>query len=88
MRSKITAIWQGSFKQGNGQFNIENSKLTNTAFKPSIAKNDGSFTNPEELLASAHASCFTMTLSYILGEKDFLPIISKPASRLQSATML
>lgn len=68
MKSNITAIWQGSFKEGNGQLTAENSKLNNTSFKPSYAKNDGSFTNPEELLASAHASCYTMTLSYILSE--------------------
>lgn len=71
MKSNIKAVWQGSFKQGKGQFTTENSKLKNTSFKPSYAKNDGSFTNPEELLASAHASCFTMTLSYILGENGF-----------------
>lgn len=71
MKSNITAVWQGSFKQGNGQFATENSKLSGTTFMPSYVKNDGTFTNPEELLASAHASCFTMTLSYILGESGF-----------------
>lgn len=71
METSTKAFWQGSFKQGNGHFTTENSKLNNTSFKPSYAKNDGSFTNPEELLASAHASCFTMTLSYILGENGF-----------------
>lgn len=68
MGKSIKAVWQGSFKEGNGQLNIENSELNKVTFKPFFAKNDGSFTNPEELLASAHASCFTMTLSYILGE--------------------
>lgn len=68
METIIKAVWQGSFKEGNGHLNNENSKLNSTRFKPSYAKNDGSFTNPEELLASAHASCYTMTLGYILGE--------------------
>ncbi|GEM65701.1 MULTISPECIES: OsmC family peroxiredoxin [Sphingobacterium] len=68
METSVKAVWQGSFKQGNGQLDIENSKLNSIAFKPSYAKNDGSFSNPEELLASAHASCYTMTLAYILGE--------------------
>nr|WP_314491797.1 OsmC family peroxiredoxin [uncultured Chryseobacterium sp.] len=68
MKSNIKAVWQGSFKEGNGHLNNENSKLNGITYKPSYAKNDGSFTNPEELLASAHASCYTMTLSYILGE--------------------
>lgn len=71
MQSTIKAVWQGSFKQGNGQFATENSKLSNSAFRPSYVENDGTFTNPEELLAAAHASCFTMTLSYILGENGF-----------------
>lgn len=71
MTSNIKAVWQGSFKEGKGQFNNENSKLDAVSFKPSYAKNDGSFTNPEELLASAHASCYTMTLSYILSESGF-----------------
>jgi osmotically inducible protein OsmC len=71
MKSNIKAVWQGSFKEGEGKFNNENSKLDAVTFKPSYAKNDGSFTNPEELLASAHASCYTMTLSYILSENGF-----------------
>ncbi|WP_413998583.1 OsmC family peroxiredoxin [Flavobacterium sp. W1B] len=71
MKSNIKAVWQGNFKEGKGQFNNENSKLDTITFKPSFAKNDGSFTNPEELLASAHASCYTMTLSYILSESGF-----------------
>jgi len=73
METNIKAVWQGSFKQGSGQLDIENSKLNNIAFKPSYAKNDGSFSNPEELLASAHASCYTMTLAYILGENGLAP---------------
>lgn len=68
MKSNIKAAWQGSFKEGKGHLNNENSKLNGITFKPSYEKNDGSFTNPEELLASAHASCYTMTLSYILAE--------------------
>lgn len=71
MISNIKAVWQGSFKEGKGNFNNENSKLNTVSFKPSFAKNDSSFTNPEELLASAHSSCYTMTLSYILSESGF-----------------
>lgn len=69
MGTNIKAIWQGSFKQGNGKLNIDSSELNNVSFKPFFAKRDGSFTNPEELLASAHATCYAMTLAYILSEK-------------------
>lgn len=68
MGKSINAVWQGNFKEGRGQLNIENSELNKVTIKPFFAKSDGSFTNPEELLASAHASCYTMTLSYILAE--------------------
>lgn len=68
MGINIKAVWQGSFKQGNGKLDIVNSELNNVNFKPFFAKSDGSFTNPEELLASAHATCYAMTLSYILSE--------------------
>ncbi|MCW2263482.1 MULTISPECIES: OsmC family peroxiredoxin [Sphingobacterium] len=68
METSIKAIWQGSFKQGNGKLDIATSELNNVSFKPFFAKSDGSFTNPEELLASAHASCYGMALAYILSE--------------------
>lgn len=71
MKSNIKAVWQGSFKEGKGQFNANDSAINNVVFKPFFAKNDNSFTNPEQLLASAHASCYTMTLSYILSENGF-----------------
>lgn len=71
METSIKAVWQGSFKGGKGQFNITDSAINSAAFKPSFAKNDDSFTNPEQLLASAHAACYTMTLSYILSENGF-----------------
>lgn len=70
MGKSINAVWQGNFKEGRGQLNIENSELNKVTIKPFFAKSDGSFTNPEELLASAHASCYTMTLSYILAESE------------------
>lgn len=68
MGINIKALWQGSFKQGNGKLNIDSSGLDNVNFKPFFAKSDGSFTNPEELLAAAHGTCYAMSLAYILSE--------------------
>ncbi|HML65108.1 MAG TPA: OsmC family peroxiredoxin [Dysgonomonas sp.] len=68
MAINIKAVWIGSFKQGNGKLDIASSGLNNVSYKPFFAKSDGSFTNPEELLASAHATCYGMTLAYILSE--------------------
>lgn len=72
MDSKITAIWQGSFKDGNGQLDCEHSSLHNVTFKPVSAKSETAVvTNPEELLGSAHATCFNLTLSYILSQSGY-----------------
>ena len=68
MGKSSRAVWQGNFIEGKGQLNIENSELNKVTIKPFFAKSDGSFTNPEELLAAAHAGCFTMALSLVLGE--------------------
>lgn len=68
MDSKITAVWQGSFKEGTGRLD-GHSSLHDIKFKPIFAKNENTaFTNPEELLGSAHATCFNLTLSYILAQ--------------------
>ncbi|AJA67393.1 peroxiredoxin, OsmC subfamily [Myroides sp. A21] len=69
MKSTVTAIWQGNFKEGNGFLKGENSTLEGVEYKPVFAKASGQpITNPEELLGSAHATCFNMTLSYILSQ--------------------
>lgn len=69
MKSKITAVWQGSFKEGKGQLDAEHSSLHNVTFAPVFAKNEATaISNPEELLGSAHATCFNLTLSYILSQ--------------------
>lgn len=61
MKSNIKAVWQGSFKEGKGQFDAADSAVNKVAFKPSFAKSDDRSINPEQLLASAHSSCYTMT---------------------------
>lgn len=69
MESKVTAVWQGSFKDGIGKLDGEHSTLHDVKFKPVFAKNKNTvITNPEELLGSAHATCFNLTLSYILAQ--------------------
>lgn len=68
METKIKATWNGGFKAGRGQLEVENSAINQLEFNPVFAKKNGGFTNPEELLASAHATCYALTLSYILSE--------------------
>lgn len=70
MKSKASAVWQGSLKDGRGQLNTTSNALKDVPydFKTRFEGADG--TNPEELIAAAHAGCYSMALSNILSEED------------------
>ncbi len=72
MRRNATAIWNGSGKEGGGNFNHSkagSSAPHNISYNSRFA--DGIGTNPEELIAAAHAGCFSMKLSFVLGAAGF-----------------
>jgi lipoyl-dependent peroxiredoxin len=73
MKHHATAHWNGSGKDGEGQVTTQSSHLDRSSFSFSSRFADGRGTNPEELLAAAHASCFVMKLSFVLGEAGFEP---------------
>jgi len=73
MKRTSTAVWQGSGKEGGGHLTTQSHVLNKTAYTWSSRFAEGTGTNPEELLAAAHAGCFTMKLSFILGEAGFVP---------------
>ena len=66
-----SAIWQGGLKDGHGQISTESGALTSAPYGFAIRFEGKKGTNPEELIAAAHASCFAMALSNILGEAGF-----------------
>jgi len=66
-----TAVWNGSGKEGNGHLSTQSGVLQETQYSFSTRFADGKGTNPEELVAAAHAGCFTMKLSFVLNEKGF-----------------
>jgi len=70
MKRTAKAHWQGNLKEGKGQLTTQSGILnqTNYSFKTRFAEGE-SGTNPEELLAAAHAGCFTMAVSAALTEK-------------------
>ena len=68
MQRKATAAWQGGLKDGKGTLSTESGALKQTPYSFKTRFESGVGTNPEELLAAAHAGCFTMALSAILGE--------------------
>lgn len=73
MKRKATAVWQGSGKEGKGHLSTQSTVLNKTQYSFSSRFEEGVGTNPEELVAAAHAGCFTMKLSFVLGEAGFTP---------------
>jgi lipoyl-dependent peroxiredoxin len=68
MKRKASAVWQGDLKSGKGKISTESGVLSNTQYSFSTRFENGTGTNPEELIAAAHAGCFSMALSAQLGE--------------------
>ncbi|WP_312191663.1 OsmC family protein [Sphingobacterium sp.] len=73
MRRKATALWNGNLKEGKGNLSTDSTVLDHTQYSFSTRFEDGVGTNPEELLAAAHAGCFTMQLSAFITEAGFVP---------------
>jgi len=73
MKRNATAVWNGSGKDGKGTLSTQSTTLSNTQYSYKSRFEEGVGTNPEELMAAAHAGCFTMKLSFVLGEAGFTP---------------
>ncbi len=73
MKRNATAIWIGSGKEGHGNLSTETGILNNAQYSYKGRFENGTGTNPEELIGAAHAGCFSMKLSFLLGEKGFTP---------------
>lgn len=70
---KATANWIGSGKDGKGTLTTGSTVLDKSQYSFKTRFEDGIGTNPEELIAAAHSGCFTMQLSFLLGEEGFVP---------------
>ena len=68
MKRKASALWKGTLKNGKGTISTESGVLSNTQYSFATRFADGKGTNPEELIAAAHAGCFTLALSLIFGD--------------------
>src|ERR1700722_8640574 len=73
MVRKASAVWNGSLKEGKGKISTDSGVLANTQYSFSTRFEDGVGTNPEELIAAAHAGCFSMALSAQLGSSGRTP---------------
>lgn len=73
MKRNATAVWEGSGKEGKGHLTTQSTVLTETQYSYLSRFEEGVGTNPEELIAAAHAGCFSMKLSFVLGAAGFVP---------------
>ncbi|HVD97861.1 MAG TPA: OsmC family protein [Cytophagaceae bacterium] len=73
MKRFANAHWQGSGKEGKGTLSSQSTVLNNTQYSFNSRFADGVGTNPEELIAAAHAGCFSMKLSFNLSGAGFVP---------------
>lgn len=73
MKRNATAVWNGTIKEGKGHLTTDSTVLNHTQYSFNSRFAEGPGTNPEELMAAAHAGCFTMKLSLDLTEAGFNP---------------
>jgi lipoyl-dependent peroxiredoxin len=73
MQRKASAIWQGGLKDGKGSVSSASGVLTKTPYSFTTRFENTPGTNPEELIAAAHAACFSMALSAQLGGANLTP---------------
>ncbi|SFU69068.1 osmotically inducible protein OsmC [Pustulibacterium marinum] len=73
MKRNATAVWNGTIKEGNGHLTTQSTILDKTQYSYNSRFEHGKGTNPEELVAAAHAGCFTMQLSANLSEENLVP---------------
>ena len=73
MERKASAVWRGGLKDGKGSISTQSGVLKDTQYSFSTRFADGIGTNPEELIAAAHAGCFTMALAFGLQGAGYAP---------------
>jgi len=73
MKRTASAVWQGDLKQGKGTVSTQSGVLKDTQYSFTTRFESGAGTNPEELIAAAHAGCYSMALSAFLGQAGLTP---------------
>lgn len=73
MKRNATAVWNGTGKEGKGVLTTQSKTLDNTQYSYLSRFESGVGTNPEELVAAAHAGCFSLKLAFVLNAAGFTP---------------
>ncbi len=71
MKRNATAVWNGTGKEGTGHLTTQSTTLNKTQYSYNSRFAEGVGTNPEELIAAAHAGCFTMKVAFLLNAAGF-----------------
>ena len=87
MQRKGSAHWLGSTQQGSGTVSTQSGTLRDTPYSFKARFGDGKGTNPEELLAAAHAGCFTMAVSFVLNNAGFTAEVIDTEAQLTMDTV-
>jgi lipoyl-dependent peroxiredoxin len=87
MKRKASARWQGSTQEGSGTLSVQSGTLSDTPYSFKARFGDGKGTNPEELVAAAHAGCFTMALSFTLNNAGFTATAIETEAQLTMDTV-
>ena len=82
MQRKASARWQGTTQEGSGTVSVQSGTLKDVPYSFKARFGDGKGTNPEELVAAAHAGCFTMALSFTLNNAGFTASAIETEARL------
>jgi lipoyl-dependent peroxiredoxin len=82
MDRTASAVWNGSLKEGKGTISTQSGVLKDTQYSFAARFESGIGTNPEELIAAAHAGCFTMALSAQLTNAGFIPDSIETSARV------
>src|SRR5580765_1791576 len=73
MERKASAVWRGGLKDGKGEFSAPSGVFSHVPYSFATRFENAQGTNPEELIAAAHAACFSMALSAQLGGANLTP---------------
>ena len=73
IKRKSGAVWHGNLKEGNGRISSESGALENVSYSFSTRFENEPGTNPEELIAAAHAGCYSMAIANTLDQKGYSP---------------
>jgi lipoyl-dependent peroxiredoxin len=82
MERTASAVWTGALKDGKGSISTQSGALSDTPYSFVTRFENAKGTNPEELIAAAHAGCFTMALSAQLGTMNFTPLSLRTTAKL------